>query len=210
MLWRISAVVAMIWIGVAAPVVADCTAEIRALFDGGAWDPFVRENRRETMVAHHPDGTQSPLSDVMWDGPVKSINCTPHGCFMAIGSASWSGPSFAGPWAGPTDMGIADPEGFARATRDRLAASVAEADCAGAVELDGQAARLYHFFSKTEPNEHGAWWGGRYSVWVDTDARRVLRYEIAEGIASWAPTPSKDVQVVTVVYDDSISVTAPE
>lgn len=194
----------------ATPVSADCAAEIAKMFSGGAWDPFTRGNRRETTVLRHPDGKESPSSDVLWDGPFKSINCTPHGCFMAIGNASWKGSSFDGPWARSGDTGTVDPETFVRGTRDRLAASVAEAECLGTADLDGQGAVLYRFFSKPEPNEYGSWWGGRYSVWVDMENDRLLRIELAEGIASWAPKPSKDVQVTTIVYDDAIRIEEPK
>lgn len=190
---------------------ADCSREIVALLkDGGAWDPFVRENRRETTVIRKADGSESPSSDVLWDGPLRSINCTPNGCFMAIGADSWSGSSFEGPWKSTGNNGIKDPEAFVRGTRDRLAASVAEAECPGKTELDGKAAVLYRFFSKPEPNEYGSWWGGRYSVWTDPQATRLLRIELAEGIASWAPAPSKDVQVTSITYDSNIVVKAPE
>lgn len=195
---------------IATPAAADCAAEIAKLFDGGAWDPFARENRRETSVIRHPDGKETRTSEVLWDGPYKSINCTSHGCVMAIGNASWLGSSVDGPWTRSTDTGTVEPEKFVRATRDRLAASVAEPECLGPTELDGDQAVLYRFFSKPEPNEHGSWWGGRYSVWVTQDSKRLLRIEIADGIASWAPNPSKDVQVTKVVYDSAISINEPK
>lgn len=189
---------------------ANCAAEINKLFHGGAWDPFTRENRRETTVFRHPDGTETPFSDVLWDGPVRSINCTPNGCFMAIGNAFWSGPTFDGPWKRGNDTRTGDPKEFVRATNARLAASVKRPECLGVTDLDGQDTVLYRFFSKPEPNEHGSWWGGRYSVWVDPEANRILRVELSEGIASWAPTPSKDVKVTTIVYDGSIKIEEPK
>ncbi len=192
------------------PAAADCAAEIDKLFHGGAWDPFTRENRRETTVLRNPDGTENPSSDVLWDGPIRSINCTPHGCIMAIGNASWMGAKSDGPWKRSNDTGTGDPAEFVRATNARLAASVSEPECLGATDLDGQSTFLYRFFSKPEPNEHGSWWGGRYSVWVDPDANRLLRIELAEGIASWAPAPSDSVQVTTIAYDDKIHIQEPK
>lgn len=188
----------------------DCSAEIKSLFQGGPWDPWVVGNRRTTTVDLHPDGTTSPKSDVLWDGPFRSINCTPNGCFMGIKNASWNGSSFDGPWTRSNDKGIEDFEAFVRGTSDRLAESVTEAECLGETDLDGKSATLYRFFAKSEPNEYGSWWGGRYSYWVDAATNRVVRMELADGIASWAPEPSKDVQVTTVVYDDAIRVEAPE
>lgn len=192
------------------PSAAECGAEIGKMFQGGAWDPFVRENRRETTVLRHPDGKETPYSDVLWDGPYKAINCTPHGCILGIGNASWTGASFDGPWTRSNDTGTIEPEKFVRATRDRLAASITEAECLGPTERDGKQALMYRFFSKPRPNEHGSWWGGRYSVWVTRDAKRLLHIEIADGIASWAPKPSKDVQVTRIVYDDKIRINEPK
>lgn len=189
---------------------ADCAAEIAGLYQGGGLDPFLRPNMRETTVARHPDGSETPVSDVLWDGPVKSINCTPNGCFMAIGSKSWSGAGFDGPWTFSGDMGIADAQAFARATADRFAASVSEAECLGTTELDGRAVRVYRFYSKPEPNEYGSWWGGRHTLWIDADTGLQLRREIAESVASWAPQPSPDVQVSTNAYDPAIAIAAPE
>ncbi len=194
---------------VAPLVAAECAAEIGGMFQKGAWDPFVRENRRETTILRHPNGKETPYSDVLWDGPFKSINCTAHGCFMAIGNASWTGTSFDGPWTRSNDTGTLDPEKFVRATRDRLAASITEPECLGLVELDGKPTRLYRFFSKLQPNEHGSWWGGRYSVWVTQDAKQLVRLEIADGIASWAPKPTKDLQITTIVYDRKIQINEP-
>ncbi|AKI00163.1 hypothetical protein IMCC20628_01446 [Hoeflea sp. IMCC20628] len=194
----------------AAPAASDCATEIDTLFRGGAWDPFTRGNRHETTIVRHTDGTETASSDVLWDGPLRSINCTPHGCFMAIGNASWQGPTFDGPWTRSNDTRTGDPEDFVRATSDRLAASVSEPECLGATELDGDSAKLFRFFSKPEPNEYGSWWGGRYSVWTDPEGKSLLRIELSEGIASWAPEPSNDVQVTTIVYDDAIEIAEPK
>ena len=207
---RYIAIFCLLSLAATAPAAANCADEINTLFQGGAWDPFTRGNRRETTIVRGPDGTETASSDVLWDGPIRSINCTPNGCFMAIGNASWTGSSFDGPWTRSNDTGTGNPEEFVRATNARLAASVSEPECLGATDLDGENAVLYRFLSKPEPNEHGSWWGGRYSVWVAPDASRLLRLELAEGIASWAPKPSKDVQVTTIVYDDAIRIEEPE
>lgn len=192
------------------PAVADCAGEIAALFDGGAWDPFTRANRHEVTVARQPDGSETAVSDVLWDGPLKSINCTPNGCYLGIGAETWQGESFDGPWAAMGSTGVEDPEGFVRETRDLLAASVSEPECLGTVSLDGADTLAYRFFSKPEPNRFGSWWGGRYTVWLTPDAERILRIELAEGIASWAPDPSPAVHVTTVTDDETIAISAPE
>lgn len=189
-----------------------CAAEIDALFHGGAWDPFARPNRREVSVARHPDGSETLMGEVLWDGPLKSINCTLNGCFMAIGAETWTGASAEGPWAAAGNTGIADPEAFVRATNAQLAASVSEPECLSDAGGEGSGAEMlvYRFMSKPDPNEFGSWWGGRYQVEVDAESGRLLRIELSEGIASWAPEPSADVQVTTISYDDTISITRPE
>lgn len=192
------------------PATADCAGEIAALFDGGAWDPFTRANRREVTVARGPDGVETPVSDVLWDGPLKSINCTPNGCFLAIGAETWRGASAEGPWEPMGSTGVEDPEGFVRETRDLLAASVSEPECLGAVSLDGTDALAYRFYSQPEPNRFGSWWGGRYTVWLTPDAARIVRIELAERIASWAPEVDPVAHVTTVTDDESVSISAPE
>ena len=192
------------------PANADCAGEIAALFDAGAWDPFTRANRREVTVSRHPDGSETPVSDVLWDGAVKSVNCTPNGCFLAIGADTWRGETADGPWTSMGSTGVEDPEGFARETNDLLAASVSEPECLGMVTLAGAESLAYRFFSKPEPNRFGSWWGGRYTVWLTPDATQILRIELAEGIASWAPDQSEAVQITTVTVDESVSISAPE
>ncbi|MEM8541648.1 MAG: hypothetical protein AAGF25_11905 [Pseudomonadota bacterium] len=128
---------------------------------------------------------------------------------MAIGSTTWTGPSFEGPWKSSGDNGVEDPEAFVRATNKRFADSVDEPECLGATETEDQNVIAYRFFSKPEPNEYGSWWGGRYSVWVDQSKNRILRIELADGIASWAPEPSKDISTTTIEYDQAIKIEAP-
>ena len=191
------------------PAAADCAGEIAALFDGGAWDPFTRANRHEVTMSRAPDGSETQVSEVFWDGPVKSINCSVNGCFLGIGAETWRSDTAEGPWTSIGSTGIDDPEGFARETRDLIAASVSEPECLGTVDLDGVEALAYRFYSKPEPNRFGSWRGGRYTVWLTPDAARILRIELADGIASWAPEPAADVQVTVVTEDPSIAIVAP-
>ena len=188
----------------------ECLDEIRALYLGGTMDPFVRPNWRQVTILVHPDGTTSPMSDVVWDGPVNSRNCYPGGCAMSIGSQSWTAPGPDGPWIEGTDpySGV-DPKTFARQTTERHAASISEAACLGEVALDGHPMLAYRFTSRTEPNEFGAWWGGEYSLWLDPTTHHPVRIELAGFHGSWAPEPSKDLQVTTVEIDDTIRLVPP-
>lgn len=192
-------------------VAADCLDEIRALYLDGPLDPFKRPNRREVTVSVHPDGSTSPMSDVLWDGPANSRNCYPGGCTLAIGPQSWTAPGPDGPWAAAGDpySGV-DPVIFARQTADRHAASISAGDCLGEVDLDGKPMLAYRYLSKTEPNNFGAWWGGTYSLWLDPATRQPVRMEIAGFYGSWAPEPSKDLQVTTVEIDEAIRLEPPK
>lgn len=193
------------------PAVAECAAEVAALFNGGALDPLVRPNRRETTVARQPDGTTTPISDVVWDGPINALNCFTGGCMIIVGAQSWTAPAPEGPWSAGTDpySGV-DPLTFVTATRDRLAASITKPECLGPTDLDGTPTIAYRFFSKLEPNEFGAWWGGTYSYWVDPLAGQAVLIELSEAISSWAPDPSADVQITTISYDDALRVVPPQ
>ncbi|WP_435257887.1 hypothetical protein ACSBLW_17540 [Thioclava sp. FR2] len=191
-------------------VAADCLEEIRGLFIGGPMDPFLRPNWHQVTILVHPDGSTSPMSDVLWDGPVKSRNCYPGGCAMSIGSQSWTAPGPDGPWTEGTDpySGV-DPETFARQTTERHAASISAAECLGEVDLDGRPMLAYRFISRTEPNEFGAWWGGDHSLWLDPATHHPVRIELAGFHGSWAPEPSKDLQVTTTEIDETIRLVPP-
>lgn len=186
-----------------------CTAEIAALFEGGPLDPFVRPNRVETTVQVAPDGTETPMSVVRWDGPLKSINAVGGTFYMAIGTKAWQGPSLDGPWTFNGIMGDYDPNDVTRNTTRSMAANVTEASCDGAVDLDGTEAVKYSFRTKTDPNQFGSWWGGLYTVYIGAESGQKLREDVAEYIASWAPDPVETVQVTTVVYDDTIEIVEP-
>ncbi len=66
-----------------------CTDEIAALFEGGALDPFARPDRIETTVRVSPDGTETPVNEVRWDGTLKSIYAMSGTYYLAIGTRSW-------------------------------------------------------------------------------------------------------------------------
>jgi len=190
---------------------ADCTAEIAALFDGGPLDPFARPNRREVTLNRAADGSETPHSDVLWDGVERSINCMAHGCTMIIGQEAWmGGTSHDGPWTqAPTQMPD-DPADFARITRDDMAANVTEAECLGEIETDAGPRLVYRFRTRTNPNEFDAWFGAFYEVQIIPGENLVAQIELSEEVAHWAPEPSSDVKTTTVTYDDSISIVKPE
>lgn len=193
------------------PAVADCGAEIAALFDGGAMDPFVRPNRREVTTIQQPGGEPAPHTDVLWDGVTRSINCTPHGCTMIVEKEAWmGGTTFDGPWTqAPTQMPD-DPAVFARIARDDMAANIEEATCPGEIETDAGPRLTYRFRTQTNENEFGSWFGAFYEIEIDPVSGMLTRLTLSEEVASWAPEPAQDIKITTVTYDESISISPPE
>lgn len=194
------------------PAAADCAADVAALFDGGALDPFDRPNRREVTVSVTTDGTETtetPVSDVLWDGVTRSINCTATMCAMQIDTEMWTKPVGTDAWAAAPSQLPDDPEAFAQGIVDDMAANLSEPDCLGADMLGGRAVTVFRYRTKTNPNEFGSWWGGLYTAFVADDTGRLVRLEETESIASWAAGPDPAVKVTTVTYDDSISISAP-
>lgn len=201
--------VALAVLNPAAAFADPCTDEIAGLFEGGAFDPFVRPNRREITVQVQPDGTETPLNEVLWDGTLKSINHQNGVYYMAIGTKAWQASLVDGPWTFSGDMGDFDPDEMTRATNRSMAANLSETECPGVVDLEGQRAVKYVFRTKTDPNRFGSWWGGLYTAYVDPRTGLKLREDIAEYVASWAPDPAQTVNVTVVEYDDTISIEAP-
>lgn len=192
------------------PAAADCAGDVAALFRGGALDPFVRPNRREVTVTVAPDGTESPLSDVLWDGVTRSVNCTPTICAMQVGAEMWMRPVGTEAWTAAPSQLPEDLEGFARAIVDDMAANLDAVECLDEQELDGQAVQVFRYRTRTNPNEFGSWWGGLYTAFIGADTGRLVRLEETETIASWAAGPDPAVKITTVTYDDSIAISAPE
>lgn len=192
------------------PALADCAGEVAALFDDGPLDPFVRPNRREVTVTVAPDGSETPLSDVLWDGVTRSVNCTPTICAMQIDTQMWMKPAGMDAWTEAPSQLPDDPEAFAQAIVDDMAANLSDPACLGAQTLDGQAVTVFRYRTKTEPNEFGSWWGGLFTAFIADDTGRLVRLEETETVASWAAGPDPAVKVTTVTYDDGIVISAPE
>lgn len=192
------------------PAIADCAEEIAALYKGGALDPFVRPNRHEVTKAMNPDGSMSVVSDVLWDGPVRSLNCMNGACYLMIESTMYQSETAEGPWSLSPSTLPEDPAAFVRQIADDHAENVTDAECLGEQDLDGVAVNVYRYRSQTNPNEFGSWFGGLYTQYVSVESGQVVRIELAEEVASWAPEPSEVVKITEVTYDDSIVLDVPE
>lgn len=197
---------ALLW---AAPAGADCAGEIAAMFSGGALDPFERPNRREVTLAIGEDGSETPVSDVLWDGPIKSVNCQDNACWMNVANKIWSAPGSEGPWTLSPSQLSDDPAGFVRAMTDDMAANLTDTVCAGEAALEGRQATKYIYRTRTNPNEFGSWWGALYTAFFDIETNQLVRLEEIEAVASWAPEPGPGMKVTTVTYDATISIMPP-
>ncbi len=161
-------------------------------------------------VSVAPDGTETPLSDVLWDGVTRSINCTAAMCAMQIDTAMWMKPAGTEAWAAAPSQLPDDPEAFAQGIVDDMAANLTEPECLGAQVQGGRDVTVFRYRTQTEPNQFGSWWGGLYTAFIAGDTGQLIRLEETESIASWAAGPDMAVKVTAVTYDDSISISAPE
>lgn len=187
-----------------------CRDEIAALYSGGVLDPFARPARREVTMRVMPDGSESLVTDVEWEAVTRSISESGGAFYLVHGRRMWSGPSREGPW---TDTGSPLPEDFEEMTRemaDQNAANISQAECPGEVEIDGQRRIKYVYRTKTDPNRHGSWFGGLYTAYLDIETGQLMRLEVSETIASWAPDPAPHTDITNVTYDPSIRITAPD
>jgi len=177
----------------ASPAIAmDCTASITALYQGGPIDPFTRGSWREETVIVAKDGSQTHSSTSTWQSPSRVKTFTNGTYIIAIGSDTWTGPSEDGPWS---HIGATLPEdinAFHQATNDMLMRNLSEVSCPGTETLDGREVTKYIYRTKTDPNEYGSWFGGLHAAYIDVETNRLVRMEVRENIASWAPEPSKD------------------
>jgi len=192
------------------PAAAECAADVAALFQGGALDPFERPNRREVTTLHSADGPVTQVSDVLWDGVTRSINCTETLCAMQVGTQMWIKPQGTETWMSAPSQLPEDPEAFAQAIVDDMLANLADQDCLGPNLLDGRDVTVFRYRTKTNPNEFGAWFGGLFTVFIAADTGQLVRLEELESVSSFAPEPGLDLRVTTVTYDDSIVISAPE
>jgi hypothetical protein len=195
-----------------AAAMADCRAEITALFDGGALDPFAHPPHRIDTLSTTEDGTEVSRYLTFWDTPSRSINGTPEtGPFwLSIGNDTWQGPTPDGPWS-PLGVMAGDPvEDVHRATRDEMAANVSEEECLGTVALDGREVLSYAYRTQTDPGDDGVYFGGTYTIFVDPESGHLLRVETEDFIAHYQPTPSTGRTVSVHSYDDPRTITPPE
>jgi hypothetical protein len=184
------------------------------MFDGGALDPFARPPHAIRSVTTGPDGAQKSVYLARFETPVETVGGVEGGEIMAliVGNDSWIGASLDGPWQEAPNMVPPDHEGFARAQIAQTTANLTDITCDGTAEVDGMTLEKVSYTTHTDPMEvtGGAWFGARYTAFIDPETNLLMRMETRDFVAHYAPEPGKDLQVITYTYDPDIKVDPPQ
>lgn len=198
----------------AAPAQADsCRAEIVALFDGGALDPFAQPPHAYDTTVYSPDGSVKYAFYTVFDTPLRSLSGIKGQVMtLAIGNRTWTGPGPEGPWTETPNALPADLEAFHRTIRDQLARNVTAPVCHGVVETAGGRYLAYEFTTQTDPDvaQGGTYFGAREVDYIDPDAGRLMRREQTGQFAHYQPEPGADRWVMVYRYDPAFSLRAPD
>ena len=197
-------------VALAGPAAAECIDEVKALFVGGPIDPFSRPAWRETTVKIAPDGSETHVVDATWQDPTRVLSYSNNMYITAIGPDTWMAQSADGPWTASGAYLPEDVEAFHKFTNETLMRNMTDVECHGTSKLDGQAVVTYSYRTKTDPNEYGSWFGGLHRAFIDVESNLLVRMEVRESVASWAPEKSEDLTVTTLVYDPTIRIERPE
>ncbi|OWU86181.1 hypothetical protein ATO6_04850 [Oceanicola sp. 22II-s10i] len=195
----------------ASAVSADCAQEIDALFDG-PMSSFARPPHTQVMTAFAADGSEEAVVDQWVETPLRYASQTRgQAVVMLIDETKmWSGPTLDGPW---TPMGTPLPNGRRewqeKQDADRRA-NVTEPECLGAQDLNGTAVTVYRFHTKTNPDEFGAWFGGRQTIFVEEATGHLLRTELRDSTAHYQPTPDGKTVVIDMTYDPDLKLVVPD
>lgn len=195
---------------IATPLWADCTADVRALFDeGGAMNAVSRPPHSQMLTNYNPDSSVMSAIEARVASPVRSITHVvgDASCALSVEAGYWMGTCWDGPWDG---MSGEFPPGRAdklRATIAQLQASVSEAECFGAVELEGRSLTKYRYRVLSGKAEDYTLGGGLYTVFVGSEGQ-VVRWEVDDVINAWKPEPDGERSVMEITYEP-VTITAP-
>ncbi|MDQ2095786.1 hypothetical protein [Rhodalgimonas zhirmunskyi] len=189
-----------------------CTRDIRALYEGGALDPFAQPPYRYETTVFNEDGSTRFEFVTVFDTPLKSMSgLKGQNMTLAIGRRTWTGPSPDGPWTETPNQLPEDLAAFHKANRDQLAANLRDTACPGLVEVEGKPRLRYDFTTQTDPNpdQGGTYFGASYSVFIDPDTGHLMRQEQTGPFAHYQPQPGTERWVMVYSYDPAISLSAP-
>ncbi|SMX40681.1 hypothetical protein [Maliponia aquimaris] len=203
-------------LALAAPALAEdaaCRARIKAMFDGGPLDPFVRPPHRVTNTVLSPEGDMRYQYLAIWDSPARSIGgVLGSGTFaLIVEGDSWTGPDPEGPWTAAPNMLPDDYDGLQRRQHAESRENLTDPACLGTVTVDDTAYEAVSYVTRTDPDpDSGAWFGARNTVYLDPETQRVQRWEMTDFTSSFAPELSRDIHVQVFSYDDPMTITRPE
>jgi hypothetical protein len=194
----------------ALPAHADCAAEIDALFDG-ALDSFARPPHHQLMTILGPGGaTEMQIDQWVWD-PLRyasHVRGQPQ-YTLILDQEMWQAASLEGPWTALGTMLPGDRTAWQKRIDADRRANVTEVECFGTVDLNGVTARGYSFRTKTEPDDHGVWFGAHMTLFVGPQDR-VLRWEFRDNVAHYQPEPDDKVNVTDFDYAGAVPIPDPE
>lgn len=193
------------------PVVAQsCDETLTALFTTGSFNPFNRPSWKERTVQITEDGTETHVVDATWQDPTRVLSFSNGSYSISVGSQMWTSTSEDGPWTAANAILPEDMAEFHRLHNEALMRNMTDVSCPGTEVIDGREMAKYIYRTQTDPNEYGSWFGGLYTSYVDAETGLLMRVEIRESIASWAPNPAEGVNVTVLEYDPTIKVDPPE
>ncbi|MDK3016639.1 hypothetical protein [Pseudodonghicola flavimaris] len=188
-----------------------CRSEIAALFHGGALDPFARPPHVVDTTVLTVGGQVKKRQRVVFDTPMKSLTGLPgQQMTLVIGGRSWSGPTAQGPWRQNLTMRApGDFEAEERASRDQMSRNISDPVCRGVVEHEGQRYRVYEFFTRTDADASGRYFGARHVVYIDPKSGLLMLQERSGDVADYLPQPGTERRVMRYRYDPSLRLSAP-
>ena len=196
------------------PVQADeCTAQIAAMFDGGALDAYQRPPHRHEKQVIDASGNVTITFASIVETPLRTISGVKGGAMtLTIDDATWTGSGAEGPWT-PSDNNMPkNREAWHKSMQAQQAANLTDTSCQDGVVIDGNTWNMVAFSTKTDPNPDmgGAFFGSSDTVYIDPETRQVMLWEQTGLFSSWLPEPGMDTQVTRFRYDPSLKVTAPD
>lgn len=197
--------------GFATSALADCSSEIDALFDGPL-DSFNRAPHHQVMTTLGADGAAVMTFDQWVETPVIYASQQRGQPTITVirNQNMWQAPGFDGPWKSLGAVLPGDRVAWQRKQDSDRRANMTDPECPGLADVDGTALVLYRFHTRTEPDEHGAWFAGRWSVFLDPSDGQLLRLETRENAAHYAPDPDDKTVVVQFDYSGARPIPDPE
>lgn len=195
-------------------VAAPCRDTIAAMYDGGPLDPRHRPPHRQVNTVTGEDGTVIRIFDTVMESATRSKSGIRGGSLFAmiIDNRSWTGPTLDGPWTEAPNQLPINRAAQLEQVRQQQIKNLSETSCPGMVDVAGRTYKNVQFTTRTDPNPdmNNAWFGTTNSVFIDPDARRVMRWEQTNHVNSWQEGTGTDRHVLVFDYDTTIQLEVPD